>query len=335
MGKRKIAMRDIKPDNLLVAGDFEGDPLLLASAENYTIGLIDVETAVDFETAGISKPGQPQLGGTPLYATPSHFFNNELLNDVYGDLPKIFHLQDWYAVIGIIYELVTGEHLFVKTANKVHEIIQTLRVSNEIKSPLKEIYRDISRIFWQTAEEEYNTKIHEAKTQLGALRTEIPENIKQWFKPYLIRKKEEIYNREKACIDSQTVFKNEKECRRLLRYSHKDITRLKAKYEKLNQSNKKPSVKSFKVNQLLDDLILMKKESFRLSAKLASLEKVTPSLSADVVLEAMFGVVVNNMYKKQWETIPSDHTEADSVEIQDLFVAPDQDPSALGYTFTV
>ena len=103
----------------------------------------------------------------------------------------------------------------------------------------------------------------------------------------------------------------------------------------MNQSNKKPSVDTFKVNQLLDDLILLKKESFRLSARLASLENVSPRLSTDVVLETMFGMVVHNMYKKQWEMISTDQIETEPIEKQDLLVVSDQDPSVLGYTFTV
>src|SRR6056297_957683 len=61
--KKGVAIRDIKPDNLLVAGDPERYPNFLSTPASYQIGLIDVETAVDFAPAD-GKLMQPQLGGT-------------------------------------------------------------------------------------------------------------------------------------------------------------------------------------------------------------------------------------------------------------------------------
>jgi hypothetical protein len=46
---RRIAMRDLKPDNLLVAGDPAKYPLFLMKPDDYELGIIDVETAVDFK----------------------------------------------------------------------------------------------------------------------------------------------------------------------------------------------------------------------------------------------------------------------------------------------
>ena len=45
---KKIAIRDLKPDNLLVAGDPARFLEFLESASQYSIGLIDVETAVSY-----------------------------------------------------------------------------------------------------------------------------------------------------------------------------------------------------------------------------------------------------------------------------------------------
>jgi serine/threonine protein kinase len=62
---KQIAMRDLKPDNLLVAGDPSKYPLFLMNATDYELGIIDVETAVDFEKSKDRKVKQPLLGGTP------------------------------------------------------------------------------------------------------------------------------------------------------------------------------------------------------------------------------------------------------------------------------
>ena len=56
---KKVAIRDLKPDNLLVAGDPARFPEFLESASQYSIGLIDVETAVSYETAGEQEIDQP------------------------------------------------------------------------------------------------------------------------------------------------------------------------------------------------------------------------------------------------------------------------------------
>ncbi|MCK7507684.1 MAG: hypothetical protein MZV70_28985 [Desulfobacterales bacterium] len=76
LSAKQVAMRDLKPDNLLVAGDPQNYPAFLRSAADYSLGFIDVETAVYFGKAEENKIKQPLLGGTPYYATPSHLFPN-------------------------------------------------------------------------------------------------------------------------------------------------------------------------------------------------------------------------------------------------------------------
>ena len=119
LGEKKLAMRDLKPDNLLIAGNPSKFPQFLESANMYSIGLIDVETAVSYDTSENHTIRQPPLGGTPSYATPTHQLKNDTIRKVYRDLPLILHLQDWYATVGMIYQTVTGEHLFEKTAKNL------------------------------------------------------------------------------------------------------------------------------------------------------------------------------------------------------------------------
>ncbi|MBI4738866.1 hypothetical protein HY772_04855 [Candidatus Woesearchaeota archaeon] len=111
LAERQVAMRDLKPDNLLVAGERSQYPRFLLHPDQFSIGLIDVETAVYY---GMDEGGvkQPQLGGTPFYATPSHLIKNDWLKEIFGDLPAVLHLQDWQATVAIIYKVVTGLTLF-------------------------------------------------------------------------------------------------------------------------------------------------------------------------------------------------------------------------------
>jgi len=129
-------MRDFKPDNILVTGDPEKNPNFLSSSDEYQLGLIDVETAVLYENPGDDKIEQPQLGGTPLFATPSQLFKNTVLQEVYGDVSTILYLQDWYAAIVMIYLVVTGERLFEKTAMRLPAIIRVIEKEQKAKDPV-------------------------------------------------------------------------------------------------------------------------------------------------------------------------------------------------------
>lgn len=66
---KKIAIRDIKPDNLFLDGKKDDFPRFLKNHERFEVGLIDLETSVDYGRDDII---QPMLAGTPNYASPSH-----------------------------------------------------------------------------------------------------------------------------------------------------------------------------------------------------------------------------------------------------------------------
>jgi len=249
-----------------VAGDLEAHPLLLAFPEDYAIGLIDVETAIAFETEGIKKIKQPQLGGTPLYATPSHFFTNDLLREVHKDVPKVFVLQDWYAVTGIVYELITGEKLFLKAANAIHNIIQKLRLTGARERRMPKVYWNINRTFWQTAMKEFGKKVDTAEHKLSTVHVTIPNNFKQWFKHYWAQKRKEIAGQSKT-IDS--------------------------------------------------------------------LENGALKISAYVLLEIMFGIVMDNMAGTYPDAVETDFMKSDMDKMEDLPIDSEPDRHILGFTFTV
>ncbi len=71
--EKKVSMRDLKPDNLFVAGDPARYPLFLKSAQEFSIGIIDVETAVDFEKSRIHKNQTAHAGGNAFLCNPVSF----------------------------------------------------------------------------------------------------------------------------------------------------------------------------------------------------------------------------------------------------------------------
>ena len=335
LGTRMISMRDLKPDNLLVAGDPANYPHFLETAGDYAIGLIDVETAVDCEEIKSRKLNQPQLGGTPLYATPSHFFENKLLKDVYKNLPLILHLQDWYAVVGIIYQVVTGNKLFPKTATQIPKIMRTIGQLLEQNRKPAEIYKYISRVFWNAAGDEFELRIRSHEKQLKVVYVEIPAKMEQWFKGYLGPRKREIQKQIKACILSQTTFKSKNQRQGLLRCSYEDICKLKEKYEKSNRAAKTPAVDMSRITQLLEDLAGHKLRAERLSKIMNSLENDVPILSAYDVLEIMFGIVVGSMYETQWEETPAGQVEIEPRDSSPAREVPEEFERTLGFTVTI
>ena len=153
-------MRDLKPDNLLVAGDPAKYPLFLMNADEYELGIIDVETAVDFEKSKYRKVKQPLLGGTPFYATPSHFFSNAVLSEAFHNLNKILHLQDWYATLVMIFKTVTGELMFDHTARLFADIRNKINFGKTEGMLDTEIVADVSRAFWRSALLEFQAKMN-------------------------------------------------------------------------------------------------------------------------------------------------------------------------------
>ena len=159
--QKRVSMRDLKPDNLFVAGDSTRYPLFLRSDKEFSIGIIDVETAVDFEKSKYTKTKQPLLGGTPFYATPSHFIRNEVLDIEFGNIGKILHLQDWHATLVMIYKVVTGELLFEKTAKLFGTLRNSMIRANKPENFESNIFEEASRIFWHSAIVEFQAKMNE------------------------------------------------------------------------------------------------------------------------------------------------------------------------------
>ncbi|MCU0589997.1 MAG: hypothetical protein MUC57_00800 [Desulfobacterales bacterium] len=116
LSEKKVAMRDLKPDNLLVAGDPQNYPAFLRSASDYSLGFIDVETAVYLDPSDGAALKQPLLGGTPYYATPSHLFPNPALQACFADPAWVLHFQDWHAALVMVFKVVTGDLLFDRSA---------------------------------------------------------------------------------------------------------------------------------------------------------------------------------------------------------------------------
>jgi hypothetical protein len=288
-----VAIRDLKPDNLLVAGDQTRYPEFLNSTKDYTIGLIDLETAAVCEHGSGHISQQPILGGTPSYATPSHLVLNEVLDDLYEDVARILYLQDWYAAIGMIYEVITGETLFHKTGKMIIGIKTAMFKHIDSQSARQGLYKKASRMFWHNASAEIAEKMRDKEDLLRSVLVVTPDDAKELFRQALAREKRHISDRMKHYIINQNVFKGDKGRKGLLAASRKKITLLMQDIKK-KQSNASPILTVLKG---LED-IKQKAENQKRFARL--FEKEILILSAHDLMGAMFDIVLHEMHRSDW-----------------------------------
>ena len=224
--QKGVALRDLKPDNLLVAGDPGRYPEFLSHSDEYQIGIIDVETAVILE--GTTE--EPQLGGTPHYATPSHFFGNEVLRHAFIDVPKTLHLQDWHAMVGIIYRVITGGVLFDKTAQLVPGMVRMIRNCSGSPQALFGVFNDVSPEFWSKAAAEFTAKMAQEAETLRSVDIAIPNTARAMLKECILEENEQTAGAIRECVMSQRAFSSDKNRKYLLSCPHEKVMDLLKKY---------------------------------------------------------------------------------------------------------
>ena len=299
---KQIAMRDLKPDNLLVAGDPSKYPLFLMNATDYELGIIDVETAVDFEKAKDRKVKQPLLGGTPFYATPSHFFSNVILSEAFRNLNLILHLQDWHATLVMIFKAVTGDLLFVHTAKLFADIRNSIKCG-QMKGLLDtEIVADVSRAFWRRALQEFQARMNQKEDALKSIFFDIPENARQMFKQVLTKDIQATALKIKQCINrnSQIFFESPQSQDLLLKASPEKINQLRTEFENKVKTLPNSSANHNRAIPFLKYLHTLKLHSDQQKQLLNRLAQSHSKLSAHTLLGFMFDNLYKSMFREEW-----------------------------------
>lgn len=293
---RGVAIRDLKPDNIFVVVDLEKGTHTLESADKYSLGLIDFETAVYLKKDEIE---QPFLGGTPFYATPSHVFQNDVLCYFFKNISRNYYFQDWYAAIGMIYLVVTGERLFEKTAKQLTEIVIKLQQPSGNKHTLVDNFKKYNGLFWKSATKEFKLKTSANKFKLQSVNIVIDENVKEMFLCELTEEKDSINKVIQDYIDSQTLFKGDKNKNKLIKFTSQTIRTHIKKWEKgVKLSKTSPGAKNQIVKFLLK-LEQLKLQSEQYDQKIKQWEQEFLQISAFDLLEFLYTIVYNYMYKKQ------------------------------------
>jgi serine/threonine protein kinase len=299
---KRIAMRDLKPDNLFVAGDPSKYPLFLINADEYELGIIDVETAVDFEKTKYRKVKQPLLGGTPFYATPSHFFSNRILSEAFHNLNLILHLQDWYATLVMVFKTVTGELMFEHTAKLFADIRNTIKFGQLDGKPDTEIVADVSRVFWRRALLEFQNKMGQKENALKSIVFDIPQDAKQMFKTVLVKDIQATTEKIKQCVNmnSQKFFESPQSQELLLKASPDKINQLRAEFENKVRSLSNSSANHTRAIPFLKYLRTLKLHLDQQKQLLKRLGQTNSKLSAYTLLGFMFNNLYKSMFREKW-----------------------------------
>jgi serine/threonine protein kinase len=307
LSEKKVAMRDLKPDNLLVAGDPQNYPAFLRSAADYSLGFIDVETAVYLCAAEGAKIKQPLLGGTPYYATPSHLFPNSTLQACFSDPAWVLHFQDWHAVMVMVFNTVTGGLLFDRTAKLFGDIKNRVSEAMHQRAPLKPLMEEVSRRFWRSAATEFRAKAKTHETALRSVEVDLPKTVKALFVQVLQRDIASIGESTRQLIDGQKHFSSRESREQLHKSSHQRVCRiLKALRTKMQLD---PSAREALQNteRFLNHLAMLKALMERKSQIIGALEGTkAPRLNAHELLLLMFNSVLKTMCRDEWYAFAED-----------------------------
>jgi serine/threonine protein kinase len=300
IGRKGLALRDLKPENLFVAGEPDAYPLFLNDCKKFSIGLIDVETAVVIDAAGSTDVPQPQLAGTPLYATPSHLMTNIILNEVYRDVRIILHVQDWYATIAIIYKIITGRNLFSATARTFPEIVQRIRLIDPTGPDIERDVAAIGALFWSSALAEFEEGLDKELDILKRIEVEIPKSLTADIVKSLHRGSSEITQRLKKIIARQSVFTDPEKCSFLIEAPVEKIRKMTQKLSEKQAGTGEPTGQRRQALALLEGIEKLKDRLQRKLEAAAALKAGARSISSDQLLEAMLEKVFSAMYLAHW-----------------------------------
>jgi serine/threonine protein kinase len=299
---KDLAMRDLKPENLFVAGEPKSYPLFLNDTRKFSIGLIDVETAVVMDTQSSKEIPQPQLAGTPLYATPTHLLNNTLLEEIYGDVAAILHMQDWYATIAIIFKIISGRNLFSSTAMLFPEMVKQIRILDPAGPEMDKEMAQIHQMFWGSARGEFKENLKAYKDILERIEVAVPRSMVPTIIKALHGGCNHISSALAGIVSQQSVFTGKEKCQYLLDASVEKIGMMKRKLIREKPGSIQRNQQRERALQVLDRIEDKKVHLQRKLEAAAALKTKVGTVPADQLLEAMFGQVYHTMYLSHWPT---------------------------------
>lgn len=313
---RQVSIRDLKPHNIFVAGEVES-PKFFQPDDNSFMGLIDFETALYYGESQ-SETEQPMQGGTPSYATPSHFFPNRVLKNEYADLKRIFHFQDMYAVAAMIYNIITGQNLFERTGKVLSNIlkIRWRIASKKVKyqdvfpesrnyaengqDPMKLFFKSASRIFWKSAEAEFTRKLQVKAQTLRAVEVPVTEDVRNYFLERLYLERNHLEKKIKARFSAHPEIAEGIEPKDLARLPAPEIRNRFLRLERILIEKGKEKELS-KAGRIVGEIRKLRIQYIEKNLLIRTMEAPEPRMNAYELIRLLFNTVRRGMYKTEWK----------------------------------
>jgi len=293
---RHIAIRDLKPDNIFISANRDGADTFLGNPNAYSLGLIDLETAVHLHINDIEGMKQPLLAGTFPYMTPHHLFVNKSLRELFGDeLCRVLYMQDWYAAIGMIFNVATGKILFGKTSRVMQKIFEIKKTAVREKKPLAGILKSISWNFWNAASNECRQKTALHKDKLGKMQILLPEPVAAALKQELHLEEQAITAVIDARIRSKPFLK--KRHQKLMTASSQKIAQYRARWEGGEIDAELPPVDRDKIISIMKGMESLKAV---VEGHDGLIKRLDREMACDELIIFLFNRVLNAMYRQFW-----------------------------------
>jgi serine/threonine protein kinase len=315
--EKQLVLRDLKPDNLFLDANPDHYPDVLKDPDRFSIGVIDVETAVSLKPNKDGQIEQPLIGGTPLYATPLHLFNNETLSSSFAPLKNAFFYQDWYAMVAIVFKEITGKNLFVRAAKSFPAALKRLKKSKSKPIPDDKTIHEICNGFWSAALWDMKKALAGHANVLYQLVLRLPEEMAPRVETELKRERACLKRAIQKHVSLSPLLKSEKNRTFLVEASCETIKKQVARWEtpeSLSEQNRliAPEMVSF-----LNTLNRMKEGEKQKAVSLATLSQENRQISAHALLEAMFQIIYIELYKSRWNKHKAPTATPEPVEEDD------------------
>ena len=293
---QNIAVRDLKPDNIYIAGNFDGADNFLNNPKVYSLGLIDLETAVHLHPENPAEMRQPSLAGTFPFMTPHHLFKNRDLYKLFGrELCRVLYMQDWFAAIAIIFNVVTGKILFLRTAKLMQKIFEIKKKAVKDQKHLTDTLKSISWIFWSTAALECDRKLKIHSDKFSFLDIRLPEQVIEMLREELQIEKKIIKTAIKVRIKTKPYLK--KNGQKLYQASSEQIARYRKRWE---NSEYQPEVKKARREKMIGILKGMESLKIQIEQHDSLSQKLEKAVPCGDLLMFLFDRVLNAMYRQFW-----------------------------------
>ncbi|MFO7715863.1 hypothetical protein [Desulfosarcina sp.] len=303
--EKRIALRDLKPDNLFLDADPDNYPVFLQNSNLFSIGVIDVETASSLIPTRDGSLTQPLLGGTPLYATPLHLLKNRTLAAYFGNLEEALHFQDWYASIAIIFKAITGRNLFTRAARSFPGILKILKSSRDRSDPDETTVKAMSQNFWSAAATDVKTHLVSFSEVLNNLNLSVPETMAASINVELEREAACLRLAIRKHVSLSPLFKSEKNRRFLTEASSDAIVKQVARWDNRAQLPTQHHQVAPQMVAFLNNLNRLKQGESEKRRAMATFTHPPHTVSAYTLIEAMFQIAFRAMYKSRWNALPA------------------------------